>query len=177
MLGSKKAPGIFQCQGLSSILSGSRLNTPSRAMPCTIGRGRKWNVFRSEFLPNGQSPHLPACLSPNVKVLAGFHYIHPKMPPLSQYHLPHPVRCYCYTYLASCMYMSLFSAFFRFHVSINRLYIIKLFETLYHLVDGFALLGSHILHIVRDIGKLTADIFKTALFQMFLDSCIAFGSP
>ena len=64
MLGSKKAPGIFQCQGLSSILSGSRLNTPSRAMPCTIGRGRKWNVFRSEFLPNGQSPHLPACLSP-----------------------------------------------------------------------------------------------------------------
>ena len=54
------------------------------------------------------------------------------------------------------MYMSLFSAFFRFHVSINRLYIIKLFETLYHLVDGFTLLGSHILHIVRDIGKLTA---------------------
>ena len=107
MLGSKKAPGIFQCQGLSSILSGRRLNTPSRAMPCTIGRGRKWNVFRSEFLPNEQSPHLPACLSPNVKVLAGFHYIHPKMPLLSQYHLPHPVRCYCYTYLASCMYMSL----------------------------------------------------------------------
>ena len=32
MLGSKKAPGIFQCQGLSSILSGRRLNTPSLSL-------------------------------------------------------------------------------------------------------------------------------------------------
>ena len=145
MLGSKKAPGIFQCQGLSSILSGRRLNTPSRAMPCTIGRGRKWNVFRSEFLPNEQSPHLPACLSPNVKVLAGFHYIHPKMPPLSQYHLPHSVRCYCYTYLASCMYMSLFSAFFRFHVSINVLNVVIILKDINHFVDYLTLFRSNIL--------------------------------
>ena len=143
MLGSKK-PLASSMSGALIHSSGRRLNTPSRAMPCTIGRGRKWNVFRSEFLPNGQSPHLPTCLSPNVKVLAGFHYIHPKMPLLSQYHLPHPVRCYCYTYLASCMYMSLFSAFFRFHVSINRLYIIKLFETLYHFCRWFRVArGSH----------------------------------
>ena len=68
---------------------------------------------------------------------------------------------------------SLFSVFFRFHVSIYGLYIVELFQTFYHLVDSFTLFRSHVFQVVRDVSEITTDIFKATFFQMFLDSRIA----
>ena len=45
---------------------------------------------------------------------------------------------------------------FGFHVGIDGLHIVKVLQTLYHLVDGFTLLRCHVLQVVGDAGELGA---------------------
>ena len=66
--------------------------------------------------------------------------------------------------------------FFRFHVGINRLHIIKLLQAFHHLVDGLTLFRGHVLQVVRNISKFTADILKAAFLQMLLNGSIALGN-
>ena len=53
--------------------------------------------------------------------------------------------------------------FFRTHVGINGLHIIKLLQAFYHLVDSFTLFWSYIFQIIGNISKFTTYIFKTLL--------------
>ena len=57
---------------------------------------------------------------------------------------------------------------FRLHVGINRLDIVKFFQTLNHLVDALALFCSDVLKVIRNVGEFSTNYFVTVFFQMAL---------
>ena len=128
----------------------SRINTPSRAMLYTTGRDGRWDVRRSGYLPGVKSPSFTGIPATRRDNPADCRCIRPRTRCSARCRLPPQARYWYCTCLWSCKYTSLLFAFFRLHIGVHRLHVVKLFQAFHHLVDGLAVCRLHIFQVVGD---------------------------